>query len=398
MNKWLEKEMVLRLISVGLAVMLWFSVTQPSLSSSAEHSFSTRIRNVSVEALYDQDRFELTGSIEKVELTLYGDKTMLERLPFTYRIFVDARRLGAGTHRLPVQVEGLPAGVEKRVEPSTVEVTLEEKLSKEMPVKVDVVGDLPDGFKAGDPIVPRKVLVRGAESKLEQVKSVRAAVYLGESTETIRKQVRLQAYGDKGPLNQVEVIPETVLVEVPIHIPYKEVPLTVEISRNPPPGYAVESLLVRPDLVTVFGPQKYIDDLQLYLGPRIDLSGVTRDRTFMVPVPIHEDAIKVEPKQVEIYVKMVPAETKTVENIPLRITGLSAGRKATILSPSGGRLNIKLSGAPKLLEQIGSADMDAIIDVSGLAPGIHEVPIRITLPFLIEQAENKTWRARVEID
>lgn len=399
MSKWLENDVVLRLISVVVAIMLWLGVTDASIFyASDDDSYSTRIRDVSVEAIYDKDRFELVQKPGKVELTLYGDKITLDRLPSTYRIYVDLRKLGAGTHRVPVQVEGLPAGVKEKVTPSTLKVELEAKLQREMPVQADLIGKLPEGATAGKPIVnPGKVLVRGSESKLDQVTAVKAIVPINERDTSINKSIKLQAFGENGPLNGVDVYPEVVRVEVAIHSPNKKVPFHIQIGKGPPAGYAVESIKANIDKLTVYGPRSFIDSLQYYPGPALNLSSITKDVTIQVPIPVRGEATKVEPKEVEIYVKMVPAETKTIDAVPLQLTGIAEGMTANILSPEGGNVNIILSGAPKNLDQIGAGDIKAYVDVSNLPAGKHEVPIQFTLPPYIQVHEQLNLTAEVQI-
>ncbi|SEN38196.1 CdaR family protein [Lihuaxuella thermophila] len=385
MNKWLENDVVLRLISVGVAIMLWLGVTDASVFYASDDSYSTRIRDVSVEAVYDKDRFELVQNPGKVELTLYGDKFTLDRLPSTYRIYVDLRKLGAGTHRVPVHVEGLPAGVKEKVSPSTLKVELESKLQREMPVQVDLIGKLPEGATAEKPIVnPEKVLVRGSESKLDQVSAVKAIVPLSETAKSVNKLIKLQAFGENGPINEVDVYPETVRVEIAINSPNKKVPFHIEIGKGPPSGYAVESIQPSIDQLTVYGPRSYIDSLQYYPGPSLNLSNITKDVTIQVPIPVRDEATKVEPQEVEIYVKMVRAETKNIGEVPLQLTGIAEGMTAKILSPEGGNVNIILSGAPNNLGQVSTGDIKAYVDVSNLPAGKHEVPIQFTLPPYIQ--------------
>ena len=397
MNKWLENDLVLRIVSILLAIMLWLTVTDHSFSSlSVKESMS--IRDVTVQVKYDKEQFELTGHPSKVELQLYGDKRALENVPGTYRLFVDAQEVGEGEHRLPVQIEGLPFGVKGKVKPERVSVSLRQKVQKEMPVQADVIGNVPDGLHINKPVVtPQRVLVRGTEEHLDQVKAVKAVVYLSGQTQTLKKVVRLQAYGEKGIVQQVEISPGVVTVEVPISIPHKRVPLSIDVKEPPPQGYAVESLRASQDQVTVYGFREYIENLQYYIGPELDLKNAKKDLKLSMSVPIREGAIKVEPKDIEIYVKMVSAKEMTLEDVPLTLTGREEKQKVDILSPSGGNLNITLSGAPKNLTGLNQSDIKAVIDVSGLSEGVHEVPIRFILPDFIQVAGETNLKAKIRI-
>lgn len=397
MDKWLEKDLVLRLISLLLAVLLWITVTEHSFSSFSTKG-STIIHDVSVQVKYDKEQFELLSQTPKVELQLYGDKRALENIPGTYRVFVDAQEVGAGEHRLLVQVEGLPFGVKGEVEPEHVKVKLAQKVQKEMPVQVDIIGNVPEGLHIDKPIAtPSKVLVRGTEANLDQVKAVKAVVYLSDHTRPIETTVRLQAYGEKGPIHKVEISPNVASVKVPISIPYKKVPISIEAKELPANGYAVERIHAKQDQVTVYGPKEYVENIQYYIGPQLNLKDARKDMTISVPVPLHNGALRVEPKQIEIYVKIVSAEQKNLENVPLTVTGLKEKQKADILSPSGGNMNITLSGAPKNLAGINQSDIKALIDVSGLSEGIHEVPIRFILPNFIQVVGQTNPKAKIEI-
>lgn len=398
MSKWMQNDIWIRLISVALALMLWGSVTDTTFTAPTDGD-RTQIRDISVTVKYDEDRFELVEQPEKVVLTLTGGNALLDRLPSTYQVFVDARKVKtAGVHTLPVQVEGLPWGTAKQIEPEEVKIHLEEKVQKEMMVQAEFVGNLPEGFKVSQPIInPSKVLVRGSESTLEKVTSVKVMIHLNKHDQSFNKPLHVRAYGSEGELTQVEVNPETVQVKVPINIPNKEVPLRIELEKGPPAGYAVEKITAHVDKVTVYGPENYLEALQVYSGPKLDLSNVKQDQTIMMPIPVQDEAIKVEPQQVEIYVKMVPAETKMFRDIPIEMTGLREGAEANIISPTNGKLNITLSGAPEQLAKLNNTDIKALVDVSNLPVGTHEVPIQFILPSYVQVVGQPEPKAKCRI-
>jgi YbbR domain-containing protein len=395
MDRWLQNDWILRMISLALAILLWSAVTDTSLSSPSN---STHIREATVQVKYDKEHYDLVRKPQKVELIVEGNPAFLEHFSTNYRLYVDARDIGTGTHLLPVQVEGLPFAVDARVEPARVDVTLAAKLQKEMHVEPELIGNVTDGFKAGIPAInPDKVLVKGTEAKLRKVTSVKAIVYLNKETKAINQVVELQAYGENGPLSNVEIEPKMATVQIPISVPSKTVPVSIGVGKAPPPEYAVASLKANVDQITVYGPKSYLDHLQFYTGPKADLSDVTKDTTMVMPVPVHNPAIKVEPKEVEIYVKMVPAETKVIKNVPLELTGLNGGMNARILSPSDAKLNITLSGAPKQIDQIHLADVRALVDVSNLDRGVHDVPIRFVLPSYVQVVGQDNLKVKIQI-
>lgn len=400
MDKWLENDTVLKLIAFALAIMLWMAVNEKPFPFVRGGEVQTTIRNVTLEALYNQDSLELTDVPASVDLELSGDASSINRItPDSYRVYIDLRNLGPGKHRgIPVKWSGFPPGVTVEADPKTVSVTLEEKQQIEMPVQVDLVGELPNGFKAGEPeIKPTKVLVRGSESLLEEVTAVKGVVNVEGAVETVSRSVALQVYGENGPLHKVEVTPSVIEVKVPITAPNKSVPLKVDVAKYPPEGYAIASLTTNVDRVTVYGPEETLNGLEVYPGPSLDLSGVTKDRTFELPIPLVFENVKVEPKTVEISVTIVKAETKTLKDVPIRVNGLGDGLKADVLTPASGKIDLVIVGAPNLLKNIKLQDIRAVVDASNLPPGEHVLPIRVNLPAYVQLKGDPKLEARIRI-
>jgi YbbR domain-containing protein len=230
------------------------------------------------------------------------------------------------------------------------------------------------------------------------VTAVKAVVNVDGATETVSKSVTLQVYGEEGPLNQAEVLPRPVVdVEVPVASPNTEIPLNVGIEKYPPPGYAVSELAMNVDKVTVYGPAEYIQGLEVYPGPKLDLSRTKKDATFEVPIPLVNDVSKVEPKSVRITVKIVPAQARTLTNVPVEVSGLSEGLKSQVITPSGGKLYLTVTGAPDLIRNLKSSDIRAYVDVSRLPPGIYARPIQIKLPPFVQLQQDQVMLATVRL-
>ncbi|OYD06834.1 CdaR family protein [Paludifilum halophilum] len=383
MDKWLQNNNVIKLVALVLAIMLWFSVNDASLPLPRDRE-STTIKNVTLEARYDERRYEIVELPDQVDLYVQGDSFAINRIsPDRYEAYVDLRKLGPGSHKgIPVQVDGLPRGLDVDVRPGKVDVVIEKKQQKEMPVDVEVIGTPDEDYKLGEPIAqPGKVLIRGSESLLEQVTAVKAVINAEGAKETIEQSVSLQVYGENGTISEAEVKPEVVDVTLPVASPNTVVPLKAEIDRNPPKGYAVEDVNLDTDEVTVYGSKGYIQELEYYPAPPLDLSKAKSDRTYKLLMPIDDGAVKVEPENVEISVDIVKGEEKELRDVPVQVKGLEQESTAQIASDES--IDLTLFGAPSLLKKIGKADAEAYIDVSNLSPGKHKVPVQVNLPTYI---------------
>ena len=387
MDKWLQNNNVIKLIALALAIMLWLLVSDTSLPIPRDRQGSTTIKNVTLEPRYNEERFSVVEMPDRVDLSLRGDEFSLNRIsPERYSAYVDLKELEAGRHQsVPVKVSGLPGGLEVEIRPSKVNVVIEEKQQKEMPVEVEVIGKPDPDYKVGEPVVkPGRVLVRGPESLLEQVNTVKAFVNTQGAKSTIHQSVSLQAYGETGVISEAEVKPEVVDVTVPVASPNAVVPLKVEIGAYPPKGYAIKDIAINSEEVTVYGSKGYVEGLKYYPTPKLDLSKSKSDKTYQLPIKTIDEAVKVEPDHVEIKVDIVRGKTKKLKDVPIKVKG----EKAELVSAD--TVNITLYGAPSLLKKISPGDVEGIVDTSNLTAGTHQVPVQVSLPAYIQiQGEPK---------
>jgi YbbR domain-containing protein len=171
----------------------------------------------------------------------------------------------------------------------------------------------------------------------------------------------------------------------------------VEVGKDPPSGYAVESLSWKEKDITVYGPPTYLDELDFYSGIKLDLSNVTKDQKIRMPISIQNPIIKVEPKEIDIYVKMVPSKTRTIDHIPIQIAGVGDGLNAKFVQPQDGKISITLSGAPSIIDKMNDGDVKAYCDLTNLTKGKHEIPIQFNLPPYLKVENLGTQKANIEL-
>jgi YbbR domain-containing protein len=338
MDRLFQREWVLRVISIILASVLWFMVSEPTLPISVNRS-STTIKGIQVEYRYNAAKYQILSKKHKVDLVLVGDKNTLNRLP-SYRVYVDLTKLPAGKYfSLPVSVEGLPANVQVRSNPKNISVEIAEKVTKTIPVTVVTRGAVENGYKLL-PITynPTSVQVSGIRQEVEKVTSITALVNVNGLKQTVKRNVPLSVHSRTPKKANVKVLPSSTSVTIPIEkvtgtptpnkpveteqpnnqsgYGYRDIPLKVTVSKPPPEGYTVESITTNPLKIRVYGRVEKLKALKTYSGGSIDLSKVTKDTTIKQVVKVVTPAEKVTPTTIEIYVKIgrTPADETTTDD------------------------------------------------------------------------------------
>ncbi|MBC7912023.1 MAG: YbbR-like domain-containing protein [Pyrinomonadaceae bacterium] len=160
----------LKLLALAITLGLWFGVTGQRTPATI------RLSNV-------QLNFRLPNAVEisneppdKVDVILTGSKESLDRLNSRNLIaFVDASGYQQGMHTIRLMRDtvtmDLPEGVRMdAVDPNSVALRLEPREEREVPVEVEFIGKLPDGYelRRATP-TPTQVKVRGPASRVKTV-------------------------------------------------------------------------------------------------------------------------------------------------------------------------------------------------------------------------------------
>ncbi|WP_139492052.1 CdaR family protein [Brevibacillus dissolubilis] len=408
MDRWLNSHWFARSVALLLAIMLWMVVNfEPESGATTEVAQPTFIEGVKITPYYDSERFEVVKQLQTVRVAVESTNPFFRYNNFfttdSYEFFVDAKGLGKGTHNVAVQYKGFPEGTVVNITPSVVPITLEEKQIVEKDVSIDPIGKVALGYKAGEAIVkPFRVHVKGPASQLKNIGLVKATVNLEGAKEEITDTVPLKVYDKTGsPMQRVEVYPPTVEVKVPVTSPYLLIPLKMNLTNDLPDGYSLASIVTSVEEATVYGPQDVIKSVTTYPGPDIDLSKIKSDLVLQLKMPLMPGVVKVEPEFIEVSLKVVPSETKRLENVPLRISGLADKLTARVLAADGQEVttvNFDVIGAPQNLRGLTVEDVQVLVDVSSLPVGVHEVPVTYNpLPNYLKVAPTAVKQVTVEI-
>ncbi|HET7628071.1 MAG TPA: CdaR family protein [Bacillales bacterium] len=389
MDKLLKNNWFVKIISFLIAVLLYANVVtnEPAglFQFDQKETGGAEVHNnllyIDLTAKYDDQKFIVSGLPEKVTVQLRGSKDSILKTTLAngHKAFVDLRGLGPGIHEVNVKTTGFDDGMVVTVVPKTIEVKIQKKETKTLPVQIDLINEskVKDGYEIGEPIVsPSQVEVTGPKALVDKVSFVEGLVDVKGKSETVEATAALSAYDAEGNEVNVTINPAVVQVKVPITAASKNVEIQLKPKGSLPDGLTIQSIDKKPAQVTLFGPEKVLEDLS-YIEVPFDLSGIQDDQTIQVKIPVPDGVSKVSPEQLTLTIDVAKKVSKTFQDIFVDVTGKSEGLTYTLEKPDDGLVDVTLTG-PK--ETVGSVDPDQIevyIDVSNLAPGEHTVPVQV---------------------
>ncbi|UOQ44561.1 CdaR family protein [Halobacillus salinarum] len=322
MDKLLKSPWFIRIISLILAVLLWVSVNlennnQPDSQSLwfNDNSSETQVmNNIPLDVEFDSDQYVVSGLPQDVSVTVQGPKSVIAPVvrQKNFTVYVDLNGLKPGTHNVPVQHTGISNRITTTIEPKTVDVTIEKKISKEFQVGVDYINgsQISNDFDLGEAeMSPEKVTVTGAESVMDKVEVVKAIVNITNTEDSVEKmEAPVKVYDGQGNELNVLVDPPSVDVNVPVSKPKKKVPIELKPEGGAPEGVVVNSMTPQIEEVTIYGPHDVIDSINEITDIPIDISKINKDQTVEVTIPKPEGVTSINPEKVKVDIDVENSE------------------------------------------------------------------------------------------
>ncbi|OMP68461.1 CdaR family protein [Domibacillus epiphyticus] len=311
MDKFSESKWFVRVIAFLLAFLLYVMVNFDELElaqrvDNSGQGTSDELTNIPVQAYYDTENLYVSGLPDQVQVELSGPKSIIESAKRLreFKLYVDLTDLEIGTHRVAIEHENFSDKLNVSIRPAYVTVSIEEKVTAVHSVTPEFNDSvLAEGYQVDNvTVAPQEVRVTGAESDIEKIAFVKAALTSGqeineETTATANVQV---LDGDLNKLD-VKVEPETVQVSISVKNPSKKVELNAVSKGVPPSGIKISSLEPNVDEITVYGKESALEELKEFTLP-VDVSKVTKDTTLTVPVNLGDEYNFSSPKEIKVKV------------------------------------------------------------------------------------------------
>lgn len=383
MSRWLGKNIGLILISLLLALFFWAVATE-SGDPTQEGQFPTSIPIETVGLGDDKMAYDIES--DRVRVGLKAPKSVWDSMTIDdLHAYIDLTGVATGTLTLPIQFDARVSPIQLRdMVPKETTLTVEFIAEKELTVTVKSVGTPVFGYRAEAPeILPQTVRVRGPASLVEKVTQAQVSVAVGEQLSDVQSDLTPELLDvNEEPVPNVNVIPKTVTVNVPIwQSDYvRDIAVTLAIVGQPEPGYRVAGIVYDPQVVTVYGRSDILESAPGYLRTQIiNLEGMTQSLTTTVglqmpsglyviskPRPVVTASLRIEVIQSGLNLEVKP-----------EIQGLSTGMTASVDIEN---VVLILSGPLAVMEKVKVDDVQVLLDITGLLPGEYSIIPDVTVP------------------
>ncbi|UNT55860.1 CdaR family protein [Lysinibacillus capsici] len=322
MDKMMDSPWVLRIIALFLAFLLFFSVrTELSpLNKATSNEQTDVIRDVPVDVYYDNENLIVTGLPETVDVTIEGPMALVLKAKGAkdFSIFADLSNLLLGEHDVKLQYENISEKLKVTLDPETVHVNIEEKVTQEFRVDPEMNKRLiEEGFILKEMTAnPPTVYVTGAKSAIESISYVKATVTGEQGLKQSFTQEAAVKVLDRD-LNKLDVTiePEIVKVQVDIAEYSREIPVVLKETGQAAEDITINSLTFTPKMIKVYGRKSIIDSLTS-IPITVDLSKITESKTYEFDVKLPDGVTKISDKKIKVKADITKVEQEEQQKTP----------------------------------------------------------------------------------
>ena len=322
MDKLFNSPWVLRIVALLLSCLLFIFVrTDFEDNKNAGNEQVDIIKDVPLEVYYDDENFIVTGLPQTVNVKIEGPTPLvLSTKAKDFTVFVDLNHLTMGEHRVTLQYENISNKLEVSLDPDTININIEEKVTQEFRVDPEMNNRLiADDYELqGMSATPKTVFITGAKSTIDSISYVKA---------TIKGELGLNASFEQEAnvkvldrdLNRLDVIisPEKVNVKVKIEEYSKEIPLVLNQVGKLQENVTVNTLELDAKTVRVTGSKTKLDLLDK-ITVDFDLSLLKESKGYDVTIKLPDGVKTITPKQIKVNATTKVIEKESIDNeVPL---------------------------------------------------------------------------------
>lgn len=309
MKKAYESNWFSGLLALLFALLLFFNANSNGNSANTATNnqvYDEMLYNIPVKLEYDENKYFVSGYEDSVTVHLSSANRIQLNLETNedtrnFRVEADLTNLSPGTSEVPLRVTGISSAVTAELDPATITVTIENKVTKSFDVEAQIPESFnTEGYKVDSiSISPKTVEITTGEGTMAEIAKVVAPLTnVTQSADTIRQTVNVQALDSKGQVLSIENPAPQVKVTVKLSLPKKEVAVKIVSTGSPPSDVTGYTFNTSEQMVEISGSNSVLETIDSLEVP-VDISDIRSSTRKTVNIPANGD-YTVNPSQIEV--------------------------------------------------------------------------------------------------
>lgn len=367
----------MKLGALVLAIFLWFYV------GIEQNPFVERQFNVPVNVENVPEGLKATPAQKTVNVLVRERQDRMNAIQaghFTASIDMANAPLGQSTYPVKVRSTGMILR-SVRVVPKEMAVTLVQASGISLPLEVRTVGQAPPDVPIGAPVLSSDlVYISGPEETLNKITRAGVEVNLSGIRETTVSPEEITLYDTGGQVlaqDGLTLNPSQVLVTLPVNsqLVEKSVPISPTTVGQPAEGFYLTRATPEPQTVVLVGEEEVLAKIKRIETIPVDISGSMQNKKESTTLNLPPRVSVQGSTQVDVSLQFGSDPNVGTQNLDLaiEISGQPELGEAKLVDIDQVRITYQAQTPPAEVQKL----LRAMVDVSGLGPGRHELAVTI---------------------
>ena len=398
MKKTILNNWSLKLLSVAIAILVWLTIVNYDNPNTTRVISGIPIDITGTETLSDNDMTYRVVGTQTASVRIRCPRRLAQQLKVAdFRATADFSQMYSLTNHIPVVITCTNSRVLAEYMSQitqSLEVTIENVVSRQVDVTVTVTGTPSEGYQVGEVIAsPSVVTLRAPESILDQVSSSGVTVRVDTLSQSTTLHGELELYNaggnviDTTGMDSLQISSTDITVGVQI-LQVKNISLSYTVNGQDAvaKGYRYSGGAISLDTVKVAGRRSDLADLKSISLPEgeLDVTGAseTVSRTFQLgDIELPEGVILADSPEAEVTVVMSieKLETRTYELDLSRVTVENLD-ESLLIENEDAKLSVTVEGLGADLSALEASEISGIVDLSGMTEGVYSVTAEVSVP------------------
>lgn len=396
MMKHLVNNPGLKVLSLLLSVILWMVVVKMA-DPDANKSFSVSVEILNKNVITEMGKVPgVVGNSDIAMFSITGPRSYVEKMSSDdFKVTADLSQLDfnqdGDVKLVPIEITAKKNEKWITIMQRTVnlQITLEDLSEKKFVITPEVVGTPAEGCAIGAvEVVPNLLTISGPESIVSRISRVSAAINVDGVSSDVTDNVVPTLYDKDEKViasDLLEMNQGFVIIKAKI-LGTKSVPIHCQVSGTPAEGYEYRGLEYAPETVLLKGEASLLNSINAINIPEdvINIDGMREDTDVDIdlnPYLAEVGLSLVDETANRVAVRVLIEEKETKEfTLPVERINVAGLKEDHELTYSGTSVKISVRALKEDMDTLQTADINAALDVSELAAGVHTLQLNVTLP------------------
>ena len=377
-----QRNITPKLLAILFAVLFWLYVMDQVNPEMVKTIPDVKVELLNIENAQNEGLVMMGEKEFYVDVKLKGRRSEVIKVTSNdLLVTADLEGFQKGTNNVMLSSKIFVANVNiESLSINSIKISLDRIVEVAKTVKIDYVGTIAENYTTGDlSIAPEEILVKGPESLVNNISSLRGELDLTEVSDQLVKEIPVTAIDlDGNAVNGVELGRSYVTVQLGI-FRLSNIPVEVILRGTVANGYKLVKTEVLPALVTIRGEDALISTVEKVSTEEIDISGMTEtfEREVILKLPEGVSApFAEETINVKLHIEPMMVGSLEFNSDEIVIENMDPEMNYEVLSPASNVFVAYVRDVESVVEGLNKENVKLSVDADGVEEGDHRLALK----------------------